>query len=73
MKMFQAKLRRWGRSYGIVIPAEIIESEKISTKVPATFVYMPPSDGIWATFGTFKTKKSTAQLLKEARRGEPRA
>ena len=71
--MFQATPRKWGQSYGIVIPAEIMESEKISTKLPGTFVYMPPSKGIWSTFGTLKTKKSTAEMLRDARRGERRA
>ena len=28
-KMIKAKIRKWGNSYGIVIPKEVIESENL--------------------------------------------
>lgn len=73
--IFTAKPRKWGNSIGIIIPAEVIKSEKINLKKQLTVTLMPQdSNDLRAMAGSlpkkFWGKKTTQQLLDEGDEGE---
>ena len=62
----KSKLRRWGNSFGIVVPMNVIEKEKAKEGDEITVVLTKSHDHILKEmFGTFKFKKSTAKIMKE--------
>jgi antitoxin component of MazEF toxin-antitoxin module len=63
---FKSKLRRWGNSFGIVVPQKIIESEKVKEGDEVViFLKKEESNPLRESFGTFKFKKSTDEIMKE--------
>lgn len=66
---FKAKLKEWGNSMGIVIPAEIIKLEKLKPNEEIV-VEIRKSNVLKETFGSLKGKEIDAQKLKEELRIE---
>ncbi|MBS3067015.1 hypothetical protein J4205_04270 [Candidatus Pacearchaeota archaeon] len=64
----EAKLKRWGRSFGIVVPMEKIKSEGISDRDVLDISIVKKRNALKDTFGTFKFKKSTQEMLDESDR-----
>lgn len=62
----KTKLRRWGNSFGIVVPIKFVEEEGVSEGDEVT-VLMKKETGntLRETFGTHKFKKSVKQIMKE--------
>ena len=62
---FKTKLKKWGRSFGIVVPMEKIKDAKIKENemIEITITRKNP---LKETFGTFKFKKSTQEMLDES-------
>ena len=62
----RTKLRRWGNSFGVVVPLKAIEEEN-ACEGDDVIVLMKKERGntLRETFGTYKSKKSTKQLMKE--------
>ena len=60
--------RKWGDSIAVIIPKNIVESEKIrpQTKIKIKFVR---EDDLSDLFGKLKTKKTPQQLKNEGRNG----
>jgi len=60
--------RKWGDSIAVIIPKNIVESEKIrpQTKIKIKFVR---EDDLSDLFGKLKTKKTPQQLKNEGRDG----
>ncbi|MFH0714433.1 MAG: AbrB/MazE/SpoVT family DNA-binding domain-containing protein [Candidatus Diapherotrites archaeon] len=71
MKQFEARAKKWGNSIGVTIPSEIVKEEKIlpNSKVRMVLMRKPSGDVFRKVFGTFKTKKSTDQLMREIDEG----
>ena len=67
MMEIKAKTRKWGNSIGVIIPKEVIRQQNITPDQEVTILInsKPITTGkdIW---GTFKSKKSTEQLMREA-------
>ncbi len=62
----RAKLRRWGNSFGIVIPISVVEREGAREGDEMTVLMKKDSGNtLRETFGTYKFKKSVKQLMKE--------
>jgi len=62
----KSKLRRWGNSFGIVIPQRFVEEEKAKEGDEVTVLIKKDEDNILKEmFGTFKFNKSTDELLRE--------
>ena len=61
----EAKVRKWGRSLGVVIPKEKIEKEGIKENETITLLIAKRTNVLKETFGTFKFKKSTQEMLDE--------
>ncbi len=69
MESFEATLKKWGNSMGIVVPRDICEKIKAKHKKKLKFYVEDGEnmDSVWEeTFGTLpKTKRSTQEILDE--------
>jgi antitoxin component of MazEF toxin-antitoxin module len=71
MSVIETKLRRWGNSFGVVIPMEIVEKEKMKENESVSIIIVPDSRKVFReTFGMLKgkIKKSSQQIKDELRR-----
>jgi len=71
MSFVETKLRRWGNSFGVVIPIEIVEKEKMKENESVSIIIVPDSRKAFReTFGMLKgkIKKSSQQIKDEFRR-----
>ena len=64
----EAKVRKWGRSFGVVIPKEKIIEEGIKENENVTLLIGKKTNVLRETFGTFKFKRSTQEILDESDR-----
>ncbi len=62
----ESKVREWGRSLGVVIPKDLVSKEKIRAGDKIKLMIIKDHNSIKKTFGTFKFKKTTEEMLKEA-------
>lgn len=60
--------RKWGNSIGVTFPAELVEREMIRPN-DRVVVIVKRARPIKELFGTLKTRKSTAELMREVREG----
>ena len=71
MTVIETKVKRWGNSFGVVIPIEIIEEEKIKENDSLKLIVLKDSKNAFKeTFGMGKgkIKKSAQQIKDELRR-----
>lgn len=61
----EARLRRWGRSFGVVIPMEDVRKEKFSENEKLKILVTKKKNPLKEHFGSFKFKRSTEEILKE--------
>lgn len=64
----EAKVRRWGRSFGIVIPKEKIKEEGIKENETIRLLIGKRKNVFREVFGTVKLKRTTQELLDESDR-----
>lgn len=64
----EAKVRKWGRSFGVVIPKEKVREEKIKENETVRLLIGKKTNVLREVFGTFKFKKSTEEMLRESDR-----
>ena len=64
----ETKLKRWGRSFGIIIPMEKIREANLSENETLDVVVTKKKNPLKETFGKLKFKKSTKELLEESDR-----
>ena len=62
----KAQLKRWGRSFGIIVPMEKIKENSLSENDLLDVIISKEENPLKKHFGTFKFKKSTKELLKES-------
>ena len=65
---FEAKLKRLGRSFGIVVPMSGIKDGKISENESLEVIITKKKNPLRETFGTVKLKRSTKEILDESDR-----
>ena len=71
MTQIEAKVKRWGNSFGVVIPREVIDKENIKEDQNISIIILEDSKKIFKeTFGIGKgkLKKSGQEFKDEARR-----
>ncbi|HLC60563.1 MAG TPA: AbrB/MazE/SpoVT family DNA-binding domain-containing protein [Candidatus Nanoarchaeia archaeon] len=68
MMEVEAKVRKWGRSFGVVIPKDKIMKEGIKENDTINLLIGKKSNVLRETFGTMKFKKSTEEMMKETDR-----
>jgi len=62
----KSKLRRWGNSFGIVIPLKAIIGEKVKEGDEVNVLLSKDKENVLKEiFGTFKFKKSTDKIMRE--------
>ncbi len=62
----KTKLRRWGNSFGIVVPISAAEKEKVKEGEEVVILLNKEKNNVLREmFGTLKFKKSTKQLMRE--------
>ena len=64
----EAKVRKWGRSFGVVIPKEKIIEEGIKENETIKLLIGKRTNVLRETFGTMKFKKSTDEMMRETDR-----
>ena len=60
-----AKVRKWGNSFGIVIPQEVLKRKSIKEGEEVDVVLIKKGNVLRETFGKVKFKKSTEKMMKE--------
>ena len=64
----ETKVRKWGRSFGVVIPKEKIIGEGIKENETITLLIGKRKNVLKETFGTLKLKRPTQEILDESDR-----
>ncbi len=64
----KSRLRRWGRSFGIVVPMEEIRREGLSEEDELRVFISKKKSPVRETFGIAKFKRSTKEILDEGDR-----
>ncbi|MSS74826.1 hypothetical protein EXS73_01245 [Candidatus Pacearchaeota archaeon] len=59
------KVRKWGNSYGLIIPQAIMESKNLKEGEEIEAIIIKKSNVLRETFGTHKFSKPIAKLMKE--------
>ena len=67
MTVIEARVKKWGNSFGVVIPIEVIEKEKIKEEDKIRLIVLKDSRKVLEeTFGMGKGKiKKTGQQFKD--------
>ncbi|MBS3150935.1 AbrB/MazE/SpoVT family DNA-binding domain-containing protein [Candidatus Woesearchaeota archaeon] len=66
----ELKIRKWGNSFGVVLPNEIVKKNKLKEgSTIEIFIPEPKKVDFEKIFGTAHFKKSTQQLKDEMREG----
>ena len=71
MSVIETRVKRWGNSFGVVIPREVVESENIREDEDVRLIIVKKSSKVFKeTFGIGKgkLKKSGQEFKDEARR-----
>ena len=67
MIQIKSKLRRWGNSFGIVVPQKVVEKEDAKEGEEVIVLFTKRKNTVLREmFGSHKFKKSTEQLMREA-------
>lgn len=61
----ESKLRKWGRSFGVVIPKEMIIKENLIEGEDLHILLTKKGNPIIETFGVFKFKRPVKEILDE--------
>ena len=62
----KTKLRKWGNSFGIIVPLKAIEKTKVKEGDEVTVLLKKEKNNVLREmFGTHKFSKSTDRLMKE--------
>ncbi len=59
------KLQRWGNSFGIVIPIDIVRKKKIKEGEKVKAIIIKKSNVLRETFGSHMFSKSVKKLMEE--------
>ena len=71
MTLIDVRVKKWGNSFGVVIPREVIEKEDIKEDEDVRLIFVKKSSKVLKeTFGMLKgkIKKSTQQIKNELRK-----
>lgn len=71
MAQLEAVVRRWGNSFGILLPREVIKSEGLKENARVSVILVRRSDALKRAFGSLAKKtKLTGQQVKDVSRVE---
>lgn len=67
--MIKGKLKKWGNSFGLIIPKDIVDSEGFKENQEIEIMLVKKNRNVLKeTFGTLKFKKTTEQMMRETDR-----
>jgi len=66
MKEVETQVREWGRSFGVVIPKKTVLEGHLKAGDTVTLLILKKSNPIKKTFGTFRFRRNTKDMLREA-------
>ena len=61
-------IKKWGRSFGAVIPMEKVKQMNLKESDIVSATLVPRKNTLKETFGTFKFKRSVEEILRESDR-----
>jgi ribosome maturation protein Sdo1 len=62
---FEARLKKWGRSFGVVVPMDEIRNAKLAENEKLEVIITKEKNPLKKHFGTHKFSRSTDEILKE--------
>ncbi|MDA3836648.1 MAG: AbrB/MazE/SpoVT family DNA-binding domain-containing protein [Nanoarchaeota archaeon] len=67
----EAKIKKWGNSYGIILPRELIKEKDLKENDKIDFLIVKEKPNLEEIYGSLKgkIKKSSQKLKDEARKG----
>ena len=65
---FKSKLKKWGRSFGVVVPMEELKKFNIDENTTVEITITKEESPLRKTFGIAKFKKTTKEMLEESDR-----
>ena len=65
MAEIATKVRRWGNSYGIIIPVDVLKRKNIREGERVEAIIIKKSNVLRESFGTHKFSKPINKLMKE--------
>lgn len=65
MADIENKLQRWGNSFGIVIPMDVVRRKKLKDGEKIKAIIIKKSNVLRETFGTHRFSKPVSQLMRE--------
>ena len=70
MVIMKTQIKKWGNSFGVIIPKDIIQGEKLKENDEIEIIIVRPNNVLKETFGILKEKlkKPTQQIMDETRR-----
>ncbi len=68
MTEMEGKVKKWGNSFGLLIPNEIVKRERLRDGQKVNFIILKKYDVLKKTFGTLKLKKSSQKIKDDLRR-----
>lgn len=70
MTEYEATIKKWGNSFGILVPREIIQESKLKEESRVRVILLPRGKIVRETFGMLKGLKLTGQQVKNDARRE---
>jgi len=68
-QMVKAVIKKWGNSYGVIIPADLVKEKGIEVNDEVEITIVKKITPVSKLFGVYKTGKSAQELKDEARKG----
>ncbi len=65
---FEGRLKKWGRSFGVIIPMEKVKQANFDEDEKIEVVVSKKGNPLKEMFGTVKFKRSTKEILDESDR-----
>lgn len=70
MAEFDAEIKEWGNSYGIIVPKDVLQNARLKSHSKVHVFIVPENNVLRRTFGKLKGWKLTGQQLKDRARKE---
>ncbi len=70
MLEFDARIKRWGNSFGLLIPKQEVNQERLKEKEELHVIIIRKNKAIEESFGMLKEWSETAQGIKDKTRRE---
>ncbi|MEK6895318.1 MAG: hypothetical protein AABX48_02250 [Nanoarchaeota archaeon] len=62
---FETKLKKWGKSFGVIVPMDKIKNANLKENETLDIRVTKKQNPLRKHFGSFKFKRTTEELLKE--------